>query len=74
MIALKRFLPSSSAGWTRTTSRPVNSRVLCQLSYNGMERATGFEPVLTAWKAVMLAINIMLAKRESLPFSRGDRI
>src|SRR5829696_6148852 len=28
-------LPSSSPGWTRTNNPPVNSRMLCQLSYRG---------------------------------------
>lgn len=30
----------SSPGWTRTINRPVNSRVLCQLSYRGSRGVT----------------------------------
>ena len=29
----------SSPGWTRTNNPPVNSRMLCQLSYRGRQRA-----------------------------------
>jgi hypothetical protein len=29
----------SSRGWTRTNNPPVNSRMLCQLSYAGRPRA-----------------------------------
>ena len=29
----------SSPGWTRTSNPPVNSRMLCQLSYAGTQRA-----------------------------------
>jgi hypothetical protein len=33
--ALTRGLFLSSPGWTRTNNPPVNSRMLCQLSYRG---------------------------------------
>ena len=29
----------NSPGWTRTNNPPVNSRMLCQLSYRGTVRA-----------------------------------
>jgi hypothetical protein len=32
------WLFSSSPGWTRTSNPPVNSRMLCQLSYRGTAR------------------------------------
>jgi hypothetical protein len=36
----------NSPGWTRTNNPPVNSRMLCQLSYRGT--ALGRKPILAA--------------------------
>ena len=33
---------AGSPGWTRTNNLPINSRLLCQLSYRGMSWA--FQP------------------------------
>jgi hypothetical protein len=35
-------LPENSPGWTRTNNPPVNSRMLCQLSYRGSAAELGF--------------------------------
>jgi hypothetical protein len=32
---VRQRLPDDSPGWTRTNNPPVNSRMLCQLSYRG---------------------------------------
>ena len=54
--------PSTLTRNTPWVRRPVsNGRLLgtsqrfCQLNYSGMERVTGFEPVSTAWQAMILA-------------------
>ena len=52
------FLPSClsqlifSLGWSRTSDLPVNSRALCQLSYEGMVPAVGLEPTTTRLKVL----------------------
>jgi hypothetical protein len=33
------FVVVGSPGWTRTNNLPVNSRLLCQLSYRGLAAA-----------------------------------
>ncbi|CAG6392995.1 hypothetical protein SCOCK_20026 [Actinacidiphila cocklensis] len=41
----RRVLILRSPDWTRTSNLPVNSRLLCQLSYRGPAPPTGLEPV-----------------------------
>ena len=51
------FLPTGAHNQNRTDDLFLTKEVLYRLSYVGMERAMGIEPMLSAWKAEVLPLN-----------------
>ena len=43
--------------WNRTNDLLLTKEVLYRLSYVSVERETGIEPALVAWKATVLPLN-----------------
>ena len=65
-------LADGADGRNRTGDLRITNALLYQLSYIGLERVTGIEPVLSAWEAGILPLNYtrhVSAVPASLPVS-----